>query len=934
MKPLVSIITPARGAAATIDRTLDSVARQSIVHWQHVIAAPATDIATRGRIADRNDARIRLIDAGGGTAGAARNAALAEATGDWILFLDADDTVPPAHLRNMLAFARKRRAEIVLCGYRRLNGEGRAIGRYAPPRFGDDVMTAIRQGPPTAIHGLLARRERIAAVGGFDPALVTNEDWDLWLRLGKRTDEWAVARGMWVDYWTSTGSLSRDAGAMARDIRAIADRHADPHAPEATDRLLVKSLLWCAASAIAQHQPIRPILDLLPDMIDLWDRRPMVDALLDGLAVGCAAPPSDLAARWDTLAPGLAALRDRLAPHAIPAGGADALLRMLERDIARVSGATGMIGATHVTRLSIGHRAETPPGATHALLRVPFVRPRRWGLIDRDPAIAAQQGTGMRSTAATDFADVASRLGPLADGAATALALARRTLRPDPRRDKEDPTRDIGTPLFNDDAVATWDAVFGDEDPWDYGNPYEQLKYEQTLEILPHGTIDRAIELACAEGMFTCPLAKRVGSLVAADISAVALGRAEARCRDNGVGNVSFEQIDFFNSAFGAGWNLICASEVLYYMPDAETVRGFARRIAAALAPGGVFVHAHAHQVSDDPARTGFDWGDTLAASALSRLFGEEQALVRMRGFDTPLYRIELYGRAVDGHRPATILEPRPFTADLPPALAADVVWNGVVRSRSDAARERTHKLPVLMYHRIAEDGPAALAPYRTAPEAFEHQLRFLRRRGFASVTLEQWDEARRRSASFRGRPVLLTFDDAYADFDEAAWPALERNGFSAHVFVVTGHAGGHAAWDAPFGPAAPLMRADRIRALADRGVGFGSHLVSHRAADTMGSAALRTELRESRAWLEDLLGKPVRSIALPYGVSSRRVEALAREEGYTHLFLAGGGAARVWGPRLRIPRVEVAGGDSIETFAEKIGAREPPQPEDLPCTP
>ena len=77
---------------------------------------------------------------------------------------------------------------------------------------------------------------------------------------------------------------------------------------------------------------------------------------------------------------------------------------------------------------------------------------------------------------------------------------------------------------------AYWENFYGREDPWNYGNSYEQSKYRQTLDSLPEGPIDNALELACAEGHFTVQLATKVKRLTAADISATALARARRRC--------------------------------------------------------------------------------------------------------------------------------------------------------------------------------------------------------------------------------------------------------------------------------------------------------------------------------------------------------------------------------------------------------------------
>ena len=75
-----------------------------------------------------------------------------------------------------------------------------------------------------------------------------------------------------------------------------------------------------------------------------------------------------------------------------------------------------------------------------------------------------------------------------------------------------------------------WDALFSREDPWDYSSPYEQLKYRHTLEMLPQEPFARALELGCAEGLFTEMLSKYADAVLAMDISDRALERAKERC--------------------------------------------------------------------------------------------------------------------------------------------------------------------------------------------------------------------------------------------------------------------------------------------------------------------------------------------------------------------------------------------------------------------
>lgn len=195
--------------------------------------------------------------------------------------------------------------------------------------------------------------------------------------------------------------------------------------------------------------------------------------------------------------------------------------------------------------------------------------------------------------------------------------------------------------------------------------------------------------------------------------------------------------------------------------------------------------------------------------------------------------------------------------------------------------------VPVLMYHRIGECGSEALRPYCITAEEFERQLLFLRRRGYYSLSPNALDPEIPGYGALPGRPVILTFDDAYRDFLEIAWPIIERNGFSAHVFVPTGHVGGSALWDVKYGEPSPLMTWSDIGRLATEGVTFGSHLISHRPATIIGSKELFEEALFSKRLLEEKTGQAVTSIAPPYGAFGFREKRVFELAGYTNIYLA-----------------------------------------------
>jgi peptidoglycan/xylan/chitin deacetylase (PgdA/CDA1 family) len=225
----------------------------------------------------------------------------------------------------------------------------------------------------------------------------------------------------------------------------------------------------------------------------------------------------------------------------------------------------------------------------------------------------------------------------------------------------------------------------------------------------------------------------------------------------------------------------------------------------------------------------------------------------------------------------------------------------------------------VLCYHAVSERWPASLS---VTPDALASQLRLLARRGFRGATFGQavGDRA-------PGRTVAVTFDDAYLSVLELGKPLLDEVGFPATVFVPTDYP------DAPERPMAwegidgwlggphehdlrPLSWA-QLGALADEGWEIGSHTCSHPRLTTVSDERLRLELLESRAKLEQRLGRACSTLAYPYGDHDARVVQATRAAGYA---AAGTLPGRLPRPKpLAWPRVGVYHGDDERRFRLKV---------------
>lgn len=175
--------------------------------------------------------------------------------------------------------------------------------------------------------------------------------------------------------------------------------------------------------------------------------------------------------------------------------------------------------------------------------------------------------------------------------------------------------------------------------------------------------------------------------------------------------------------------------------------------------------------------------------------------------------------------------------------------------------------LPILLYHNI---GPMPLQdPFglTIAAEQFEQQMRCLVRLGYQTIWPSDWIAARRDGKPLPKKPVIVTFDDGYADIVEHAFPILWRYGLKAAAYVVTKRIGLTNTWDEVNGHRTMrLMSAKQICEWARRGIEFGSHTRTHPRLTSLSAQQLIDEIEGSRKDLQNLLGTEVLSFAYPYG--------------------------------------------------------------------
>ena len=212
-------------------------------------------------------------------------------------------------------------------------------------------------------------------------------------------------------------------------------------------------------------------------------------------------------------------------------------------------------------------------------------------------------------------------------------------------------------------------------------------------------------------------------------------------------------------------------------------------------------------------------------------------------------------------------------------------------------------RIPILMYHAVAEYARTSLVSLFVRPSELEAQFKFLVENGFQTITFDDLDNI----GSF-AKPILLTFDDGYFDNYTELFPLLQKYKLKATIFIIT-----DAVWAGDF------MTEPQLKEMHESGlVSFQSHTKTHPALTSLPQDRLRAELLESKLYLEALTGKPVTALCYPAGGTNWNVRAVTSEF-YRYAVLNDGGQFVCGGDLLAMVRVRINRGVDIGTYAALV---------------
>jgi glycosyltransferase involved in cell wall biosynthesis len=216
--PLVSVVIPCYNQAHFLREAVESVRRQSYPRVETILVDDGSTDDTTAVAAELGVRCIRQENRG--LAGA-RNRGLAESSGDYVVFLDADDRLLPYGLEaNADAFKERPEAAFVSSWFRYIDKIGNPISLPVLPPIppAQDHYRALLDcsywiGCPAQA---MFQRDAVLAAGGYDEAFRACEDRDLYLRVARSRVIYAHNGGPVCEYRQHRESMSQNHARMLK----------------------------------------------------------------------------------------------------------------------------------------------------------------------------------------------------------------------------------------------------------------------------------------------------------------------------------------------------------------------------------------------------------------------------------------------------------------------------------------------------------------------------------------------------------------------------------------------------------------------------------------------------------------------------------------------------------------------------------------------
>lgn len=238
--------------------------------------------------------------------------------------------------------------------------------------------------------------------------------------------------------------------------------------------------------------------------------------------------------------------------------------------------------------------------------------------------------------------------------------------------------------------------------------------------------------------------------------------------------------------------------------------------------------------------------------------------------------------------------------------------------------------VPILLYHSVSADPAGWIAPYAVSPQTFARHVELIVASGRTPMTVTALVDALDGGTTLPARPLLVTFDDGFADFADAA-PVLATHHIPCTLYVTTGALRGPHQSTQLCLPPARMLAWSQLTELPAGDVEIGAHTHTHPQLDTLREQAAAAEIHPCKELLEDAIGREVRSFAYPHGFHCARVRRQVRAAGYASAAAVGNAFSSGTDDRFALARLTIRSTTSIDQLTAWLAGRDAavaPRPE------
>ena len=229
----ISVVIPAYNASRLLPATLESVLNQTLKPTEILVIDDSSTDNTAD-VAEAFGSPVRVIRRPNSRQAACRNFGAAEASSEWIAFVDADDLWEKDKLeKQMLALEARPEASLCYTARQCFEQHGDELRKtiLIPVPPAEEVKEALYRNTTFLPSSVVVRRSTFLASGGFNTRYTIVEDWDLWLRLLHSGISFAACQEPLLLYRMHPGGISRRADVALRESLEIYRTQVLPHLP-------------------------------------------------------------------------------------------------------------------------------------------------------------------------------------------------------------------------------------------------------------------------------------------------------------------------------------------------------------------------------------------------------------------------------------------------------------------------------------------------------------------------------------------------------------------------------------------------------------------------------------------------------------------------------------------------------------------------------